>query len=152
MDNGLTDDRQRTEWDNGLVKMETKKEEQNKLLYADLTYRLIGFFFQINDLIGFGQTEKVYCASLEKLLKENHLNYEREYYCPIKLGDQFIAKRYFDFLIDNKIILEIKIGDYKYKEACSQVFGYLKQSGLKLGIIVRFTRNGVKIKRIPCFY
>ncbi|HOX41406.1 MAG TPA: GxxExxY protein [bacterium] len=126
--------------------------QRTKLLYSDLTYQLIGLLYKINDDIGFGQTEKVYCDAFEKLLKENGTTFKREYYSPITMDDSVIAKRYFDFLVEDKIIIEFKINDYKYKEVCSQLFGYLKNSGLKLGIIVRFTKGGVKIKRIPCFY
>ena len=133
---------------------DNNKQQANKygLLYPELSYKIIGFVYKINDLIGFGQSEKIYCDALEELLKENNLEYSRELYFPIKLNGKLLAKRFFDFLVDDKIILEIKVGDLKYKETCSQLFQYLKLSGKKLGLIFRFTKNGVKIKRIPCFY
>lgn len=122
------------------------------LIFPELSYKIVGLIYKINDEIGFGQSEKVYCDALSKLLAKNSIFYERELYCPIMLEGEVLSKRYFDFMIDGKIILEVKVGDYKYKEACSQLFQYLKVSKMKLGIIARFTKNGVKIKRIPCFY
>lgn len=53
-----------------------------------------------------------------------------------------------DFLIDNKIILEIKKSDRFSKLEIAQVHGYLKATGKRLGMIVHFTREGVKFKRI----
>jgi GxxExxY protein len=131
---------------------QTGNTRQNEFLYGQLTYELNGIFFKVNEEIGFGQTEKIYCDAIAKLLEKHEIKFRREVYCPIKIDGEFIAKRYFDFLIEDKIIIEVKIGDYKYKEACSQLFGYLKSSDYKLGIIVRFTKNGVKLKRIPHLY
>ena len=73
----------------------------------------------------------------------------KEFYAPIIVNEKVIAKRYYDFLICGKIILELKTKENKYRDVCSQVFKYLKASGLKLGLIIRFTKNGIKIKRIP---
>ena len=58
-------------------------------------------------------------------------------------------QKYFDFLVDNKIVVEMKAGDKNYRDACYQLFDYLKFANLKLGLIIRFTNNGARIKRIP---
>ena len=120
-----------------------------ELLYKDLSYKITGLAFKIDNQIGYGQPEKIYAAALEQLLIKEGIAFKREFYAPLKVDDQLVAKRYFDFLIDDKIIVEIKVGYYAYKEVCSQVYQYLKLSGLKLGLIIRFNRNGVEIKRIP---
>lgn len=137
--------------DNKLSNDERPKGK-NGLLYPELSYKIIGLIYKINDEIGFGQLEKVYSDALEELLAKNNIPYERELYSPIKIEEKLIAKRYLDFMIDGKIIVEVKVGDFQYKEACGQLFRYLKSSGLKLGLIVRFTKYGAKVKRIPCFY
>ncbi len=123
-----------------------------KLIYPELSYKLVGLAYKIDNSIGFGHPEKVYSEALEELLSKENLNFEKEYYCPLKVDDKVIAKRYFDFFVEEKVIIEVKVGDYHYKKACDQIFQYLKESGLKLGIIIRFTKDGVKVKRIPCFY
>ncbi|PIS29970.1 MAG: hypothetical protein COT41_03880 [Candidatus Portnoybacteria bacterium CG08_land_8_20_14_0_20_40_83] len=55
---------------------------------------------------------------------------------------------YFDFLIDDKIVLEIKVRDYFSKKDITQLYSYLKAKNLKLGIIAHFTKTGVKFKRV----
>jgi len=122
------------------------------LLYKELSYKLSGLVFEVDNIIGYGQTERVYGDALEELFKREKLDYKREIYFPIKINNKVIRKEYFDFLIDEKIIVELKVSDFHYKRACSQIFSYLKSSGLKLGIIYRFTRNGVRTKRIPNYY
>ncbi|MEK7096380.1 MAG: GxxExxY protein [Patescibacteria group bacterium] len=122
-----------------------------ELIYPELSYKLVGMAYKIDNEIGFGQNEKIYSDVFESLLKDTKLEYKRELYCPLKLDDKVIAKRYFDFLVEEKIIIEFKSGTQGYRDACTQIFQYLKSSGIKLGLVFRFTKNGVKIKRIPCF-
>jgi len=121
----------------------------DKLLYKDLSYKLCGLAFQIDNEIGFGQEEKVYADALEKLLQNEKIDYKRELYCPITIDSEVVKKKYLDFLIDDKIVIELKVSNYNYRDACSQLFKYLKNNNVKLGLIFRFTRNGVKVKRIP---
>lgn len=61
----------------------------------------------------------------------------------MKLGKYFI-----DFLVENKIVLEIKKGNRFSRRDIEQVYAYLKLTNLKLGIIANFTNNGIKFKRI----
>lgn len=121
----------------------------DSLLYKDLSYRLCGLAFKIDNEIGYGHEEKIYADALEKLLQKENIVYKREVYHPITIEEQVVKKKFFDFLIDDKIIIEIKVSNYNYREACTQLFRYLKNSDIKLGLIFRFTRNGVKVKRIP---
>jgi len=123
-----------------------------ELLYKELSYTLTGLVFEVDNQIGYGQTEQTYGDALEELLKSNHINYQREIYYPIMIGDKLVKKEFFDFLIDDKIIVELKISDRHYKQACTQLFRYLKSSNKKLGLIFRFTNDGIKVKRIPNYY
>lgn len=120
-----------------------------EIIYKDLSYKIIGIAFTVNNLIGAGLEEKVYQTAFEEILKQEKLVYEKERYFPITINEKIISKKYFDFVIENKIIVEIKTGIKDYRNVCSQIFHYLKMSKLKLGIIIRFTKDGVKVKRIP---
>jgi len=123
-----------------------------ELIYKELSYKICGLAFKVDNLLGYGLREKIYADGLEELLKQSMISYKREVYYPIKIGQKTLVRRLFDFLIDDKIIVEIKVGDREYKDCCYQLFEYLKISKLKLGLIIRFTRDGVKIKRIPNYY
>lgn len=122
------------------------------LIYKDLCYKLVGFAFEVQNTLGSGLKEKVYADAFEEVLKNENIRYAREYYYPIKIRDKTIARRFFDFLIEDKIIIELKVGADNYREVCNQIFEYLKASDLKLGLIFRFTKEGVKTKRIPNIY
>ncbi|OGD64083.1 hypothetical protein A2215_00085 [Candidatus Berkelbacteria bacterium RIFOXYA2_FULL_43_10] len=122
-----------------------------ELIYKDLSYKITGLIFEIDNIIGHGQSEKVYGDMFEKLLQREKITYKREVYFPIKVEGQLIKKCFFDFLINDKIIIELKANDINYKQVCSQLFKYLKTSNKKLGLIYRFTKGGVRTKRIPLF-
>jgi len=124
----------------------------SKLIYENLTYKINGYAFKIDNELGFGHQEKTYSDALEMLLKKEELHYKRELYAPITFEGQIISRRYFDFLIDDKIVIEVKRGDYNFKQTYSQLLEYLISNRYKLGIIIRFTRSGVRVKRVPNFH
>lgn len=118
------------------------------LIYKNLSYELNGIVFATDNKMGYGYREKLYADAFEKLLQSRKIGYKRELVHDVIIDNQLIAKRSFDFLVDDKIIVEIKTGDYRYRESYHQILEYLKTSGFKLGLIVRFAPNGVRIKRI----
>jgi len=67
---------------------------------------------------------------------------------PLKFNDKIVGKYYLDFLIEDKIVLELKRGNIVAVNNIDQVKGYLTALNLKLAIIASFTFNGVKINRI----
>nr|MBP7654644.1 GxxExxY protein [Candidatus Dependentiae bacterium] len=67
----------------------------------------------------------------------------------IKYKTHILNKKYYvDFLIDNKIILELKATDNICSEHISQILNYLKASEVKVGYILNFGRNKLEFKRI----
>lgn len=57
-----------------------------------------------------------------------------------------------DFVVEDKIVLEIKRGDYFRRSNIDQIKGYLEATDLKLGILINFTNKGLKYKRIVNLY
>jgi len=81
-------------------------------------------------------------------LKEKELKFVEQYYTPLKFKDQKIGKYFLDFLIEDKIILELKRGQFVPVQIINQTKRYLSTLNLKLALIGCFTWNGVIIKRI----
>lgn len=118
------------------------------LIYPELSYKIVGILFQTDNQIGYGHRENLYQAAISKLLKDNKIKFTEQLKSEIKIGGESIKKYFLDFLIDNKIILEIKAGDRFNRLNVAQVYDYLKANNLRLGIIANFTRQGIKFKRI----
>lgn len=125
-------------------------QHKNKqdLIYPNLSYQIIGILFEIWTDIGIGRKEKFYQKAIEQNLKEKGITFERELPVKINYKKEIIGIYYFDFLIENKIVLEIKVRNYFSKKDIARVYSYLKAESIKLGIIAHFTSSGVKFKRV----
>lgn len=120
----------------------------DKVLHKKLSYILVGVLFDIYNELGYGYHEKHYEKAIEKELLRRKIPYKRQLCCKLVLKGEEIGKYYFDFLIDDKIVLEIKRGNYFSRKNIDQVKGYLKVVDLQLGILANFTQSGIKFMRI----
>ena len=125
---------------------------QDKVIYPDLSYRIVGIVFSVFNDLGYGYQEKYYQRALSVRLREQNIVFKEQVYCPLMYQGKKIGSYFFDFLIEDKIVLELKRADYFSKSAIDQVYAYLKARQLQLGIIVIFTSKGVKFKRVLNVY
>lgn len=120
----------------------------NKIIFPDLSYKIVGSAFKVFNGLGWGLSEKSYQAALNNELKEKGIIFKREVYIPLEYKAQNIGKYYADFIAENKILIELKVvSKFGYVHA-RQVLNYLQAAGLKLGILLYFTKEGVKYRRI----
>lgn len=122
-------------------------QNADKVIYKELSYKIIGILFDVYNDLGYGYQEKYYEKAIEKYFVENNINFKRQAPYKIAVKGEVIGRYYLDFLVENKIVLEIKRGDYFSRKNIEQIKGYLKVTGMKLAIIANFTSNGVKFFR-----
>jgi len=118
------------------------------LIYPELSYNIVGILYETYNELGYGYKEIYYQRALANNFRKGGLFFKEQVPAKIKFKGGVIGKIFLDFLIENKIILEIKKTDRFAKQEIDQVCGYLKATGLKLGILAHFTRDGIKLKRI----
>ncbi|MBU4369405.1 GxxExxY protein [Patescibacteria group bacterium] len=124
-----------------------RKLKREDLLYPELSYQIIGILFEVYNKLGPGYQERYYYQAIITAFEEINLPYQAQ----VKIKIIFKGKeinRFVDFMIDNKIILEIKKGERFFKNNIDQIYSYLKITNLKLGILANFTRQGIQFKRI----
>jgi GxxExxY protein len=112
-----------------------------KIIYPELSYQLTGILFSVHNELGNYGREKQYGDLLEQKLKEANLNFKREIY----IGN---TGNILDFIVDDKIALELKTTRLILKEHYRQIQNYLQQTGLKLGFLVNFRDEFLKPRRI----
>ncbi|MCH7640914.1 GxxExxY protein [Patescibacteria group bacterium] len=117
-----------------------------KIIHKDLSYVITGICFKVHKKLGRFCREKQYADKLENLLKEGNVNYKRGIEIS-NLTDSPKGNKA-DFLIENKIILEVKTKKFITKEDYYQMLRYLKASNLELGLIVNFRNTYLKPKRV----
>lgn len=112
-----------------------------ELFYPELSYIITGICFAAQNELGRYAREKQYGDLVESKLKELKIPYKRE--LPIASSGNVI-----DFLIDDKILLELKAKRIILKEDYYQIQRYLQICDIKLGILVNFRSQYIKPIRI----
>ena len=120
------------------------------LLYKEFSFRLQGIFIEVRKNFGPGHKEIVYRNALIEEFIANDIGFEKEkcinIYSP-KTG-KTVGNFRADFLIENKIILEIKAVDLIPRNFIDQIYSYLKNSKYELGYFVNFRSPQLYMKRI----
>ena len=115
--------------------------------YGDITEKIIGACFKVHSTLGNGFQEVIYQRALELELKLIPLDYAREFEMPIYYLDQQIGTRRVDFLIDNKISVElkaiIKLEDVHF----AQAMNYLEAYNLEVGLLINFGSKRMEFHR-----
>ncbi|MES1217687.1 MAG: GxxExxY protein [Bacteroidota bacterium] len=121
------------------------------LLYKGECYKIIGLCMKIHSVLGRGFKEIVYKDAMEVEFLRNQVIHEREkqfriIYDGIELKRKFNA----DFIVYDKIILEIKAQSIMPTDAFRQTLNYLKASEIELGIMINFGENRLNFQRVVC--
>ncbi|MDP2856284.1 MAG: GxxExxY protein [bacterium] len=129
---------------------EKKKKNIVDLLYKDLSYVIQGIAFEIRKDFGLGHKEQIYQKAFEEELKRHEVPYEREksikIYSP--RDGKFIGLYRPDFIIDNKVILEIKTLQFVPRAEIRKIYDYLRNSEYELGYLINFASPKLYIKRV----
>ena len=119
------------------------------LLYKDESYKIIGRCMEVHNNLGKGFLEIVYKDALEYEFYKFGIPFEREKKYEVHYKDLILPHNFFaDFVVYNKVILEIKSMNGIADEHIAQTINYLKVSDNKLGIIVNFGHLSLQYKRI----
>jgi GxxExxY protein len=128
------------------------QHQTGDFVFPDLSFKIIGAAFEVYNQLGSGHREKIYQNALSVQLKKAEIKFEKEIYYPLIFKGEKIGKNYFDFLVDDKVIVEIKRSDKFSASHFEQLNNYLKVANLKLGILISFTSKNVRIKRVVNLY
>ena len=133
--------------DRGITQNETPNNAEN-FLYGDLTYKIRGILFEIRKKLGLGHKEQVYHNALEIALKNAGLKFESKKNIPILYETKNIGMYQPDFVIENKILIELKSLPEIGKPQIEQTWSYLKGCTYKLALLINFGSKNLEIKRI----
>jgi GxxExxY protein len=121
---------------------------KTNLIYAEMSYKLVGILFEVHCELGNRYQEKYYQRAVEVKLKKRKIPYKKEISVDLVIDGEKIGKYFLDFLIDNKIILELKAKPSLTKNDYKQVKAYLHAYKLELGIIANFYSDSLVYKRV----
>lgn len=116
--------------------------------YSDLTGKIIELAINVHKNLGSAYEEKIYQRALYLELQRSRLKFEREKEVSINYGKVRIGIKKLDFIVDDKVIVELKKIEAIDKVNIAQVVTYLKALGLNVGLILNFGKSKLEIKRV----
>ncbi len=118
--------------------------ENSDFLYKDLTERIIAAAIEVHRRLGAGFTEDVYEEAFAYELRLMGISYSRQAEFNVPYRD-IIAHTYrADFVIENKVIVELKAVTEIVDIHRAQLLSYLKASGLEVGLLLNFNVRMMK--------
>ncbi|MDG5816924.1 GxxExxY protein [Chitinispirillales bacterium ANBcel5] len=113
-----------------------------------LTHRIIGCAMNVHNFLGNGFQEVIYQRALEIEFKEDGIHYTREQEVPIFYKECLIGKRRVDFLVENRIMVELKAVLELEDVHLAQGLNYLTAYNLEIGLLINFGGTRLVFKRL----
>lgn len=118
------------------------------LVHEELSYEIRGLLYDVHNELGQYRNEKQYCDRLEIFLKEKGLKYEREKVLQQSFEGERKGRNRIDFIVENKIIIEVKAKPSFCPDDFRQCKRYLVSSNKELCLLVNFGLKSCVIKRV----
>jgi len=124
------------------------QKNNKEWLYKDLTEKVIGATMEVHRELEAGFLEYVYEEALAYELELRKILFERQKELDMYYKDLLIPKKYTpDFMIENKVIVEIKASAGLTANDEAQLLNYLKATKLRVGLLLNFGQKSLEIKR-----
>lgn len=118
-------------------------------IYKDESYTIVGILFEVHKNLGKGFSEIVYKDAIEYEFQQQNIPFEREKEFSVSYKNTYLKHKFYaDFIVYDKIILEIKTVDCFNNGHYNQCLNYLKVSENKLAILVNFNLISLEYKRV----
>ncbi|HTW96730.1 MAG TPA: GxxExxY protein [Candidatus Methylomirabilis sp.] len=121
---------------------------RREIIYKELSYKIYGLLFKTQNDLGRYRNEKQYGDYFENLLKIKGIKYSREERLTESFAGEMKGRNICDFIIEDKIIVELKTVSFLNKNSYFQLKRYLVSSDLILGILVNFRQQCLTPRRI----
>ncbi|MCW5961830.1 MAG: GxxExxY protein [Pyrinomonadaceae bacterium] len=121
---------------------------EEKILYKDLSYKVVGLAIKVRKELGFGFLEKVYENALMILLEENGIEAKQQFPIKVSFHGRIVGDYIADILVENQIILELKAQDRIIDAHKAQTLNYLRATNLRLAILLNFGKDRLDHERL----
>jgi GxxExxY protein len=119
-----------------------------KYKYSKLTGEIIAAALEVHQIIGNGFQEVIYQRALVIEMMERNLSFLREEEMDIYYKERKIGRRRMDFLIERKVMLEIKAVIKLEDVHLAQAINYLEAYNLEIGLLINFGSKSLQFKRL----
>ncbi len=103
---------------------------------------------KVHSTLGNGFQEVIYQRALAIEMAKAELSFKRELEMPIYYDEQKIGTRRVDFLVEEKVMLELKDGSKMEDAHLAQTINYLEAYNLEIGLLVNFGSKSLQFRRL----
>jgi GxxExxY protein len=111
---------------------------RRELIEEDLTYAVIGAFYEVYNELGYGFAERIYMDALELELRARGRGVRREVPIQVIFKGKVLARQRLDMVVDDKLVVEGKSTFDVHKSALRKVYNYLHATRLEVGLLLHF--------------
>lgn len=120
----------------------------NPFRYKSETYSIIGCCMEVHRQLGRGFAEVIYKDAVQIELDEKKIPFQREKTFPVRYKDIVLPRSYVaDFVVYDKIILELKAVKELSEAHISQTLNYMRISGCEVGLLINFNEDSLEYRR-----
>jgi GxxExxY protein len=123
----------------------SREDAKNAKIFLDgddledrLAFRVFGAALEVHRALGPGFLESVYEESLAVELACRGIPFERQFPVVVEYKGRHVGEGRLDFLIDRKVVVELKAVDQLGEYHTAQVLSYLRATGCRLGLLINF--------------
>jgi GxxExxY protein len=116
--------------------------------HKELTKQIIGAAFEVHKELGYGFLEKVYERALQVELLQRGVKSETQKPIKVKYKGVIVGDYVADLLVDDKVLVELKAEERYNKQHEAQLLNELKATGIKIGLLINFGKEGCEFKRM----
>jgi len=120
----------------------------NEYKYSELTSKIIGCSMKVHSALGNGFQEVIYQRALVIEMVDSGLVFSREHEMPIYYKQKQIGTRRVDFLVEEKISVELKAIISLEDVHLAQAINYLEAYDLEIGLLINFGSKSLMFKRL----
>ena len=123
-------------------------DNMEKYKYSDITGKVIGCAMEVHKELGCGFQELIYQRCLGIEMQKQGLSFEREKEQTIFYKDVEVGTRRVDFLVENKVMVELKAINILEQVHMAQAINYLEAFQLEIGLLINFGGKSLEYKRV----
>lgn len=116
--------------------------------HSDITRKIIGAAMRVHSTLGNGFQEVIYQRALAIEMAKQGLSFQRELEMQIYYDGQEIGTRRVDFLVEDKVMVELKALTALEDVHLAQAINYLEAYKLEVGLLLNFGAKTLEYKRV----
>ena len=125
-----------------------RETPNGNLIDKELTDQILNAAVEVHKVLGPGYLESIYQKALTSELKQRGLSIEEQKEITVTFKGAEVGKHRLDIVVESKVVLELKVVTAFDDIHTAQIISYLKATGFRVGLLLNFAKETLKIKRI----